>query len=222
MDSKQSYLQFGCGLIAPESWRNFDASPTLRLQKRPLIGKAVANWAIPRLGQSSFPQHVEYGDVVKGLPIPPGSAHAVYCSHVLEHLALEELRVALRNIYGYLRPGGYFRFVLPDLEYLANQYLSSDDPQAALTFMERTHLGKKSRARGLSTFLRSWLGNSSHLWMWDYEAMVGELQQVGFVGIRRAFFGDATDPLFHEVERESRWENCLGIECQKGYERDAQ
>ena len=32
------YIHYGCGLDAPKEWINFDASPTLRLQKTPLLG----------------------------------------------------------------------------------------------------------------------------------------------------------------------------------------
>ncbi len=32
------YVQYGCGLSAPAGWNNYDASPTLRLQKLPVVG----------------------------------------------------------------------------------------------------------------------------------------------------------------------------------------
>ena len=34
-------VQYGCGLSDPEGWKNFDSSPTLRLQKLPLIGRFI-------------------------------------------------------------------------------------------------------------------------------------------------------------------------------------
>src|SRR4051812_43659884 len=108
------YVQYGCGLSAPESWRNFDASPTLRLQRLPVVGRRLHGGGLPL-----FPSNVEYGDIVRGLPVSPGSCRGVYCSHVLEHLALADFRTALRNTRAILRDGGIFRFVLPDLELLA-------------------------------------------------------------------------------------------------------
>jgi hypothetical protein len=51
--------------------------------------------------------------------------------------------------------------------------------------------------------------------MWDYPSLERELDKSGFGQIRRAEFGDAEDPRFAEVEEESRWANCLGIECRK-------
>lgn len=108
------HIQYGCGLNAPKSWRNFDISPTLRLQKIPLAAALLQ-----RRGMPKWSDNVEYGDIVAGLPVERNSCKAVYCSHVLEHLALDDFRRALRNTYLYLEPGGIFRFVLPDLEYYA-------------------------------------------------------------------------------------------------------
>ena len=81
--------------------------------------------------------------------------------------------------------------------------------------MEETSLGKHQRPRGLSGVMREWYGNSKHLWMWDYPSLAAELQRVGFTDIRRAAFGDSTDPHFKDVEDVDRWDKCLGIECKK-------
>jgi hypothetical protein len=208
--NKDHYVQYGSGLHAPISWRNFDCSPTLLLQSFPIIGRLFVTKVHPL-----FPENVEYGDIVKGLPIRLQTCKSIYCSHVLEHLALEDLRTALVNTYSYLSIGGLFRFVIPDLETLARIYLQSDDPNASIVFMEQSFLGKKSRARGLGEFLREWLGHSAHLWMWDFKAIASELEQVGFVDIRRAEFGDSLDPHFRDVEQRGQWNNCLGVECAK-------
>ena len=114
-DSK--WIQFGCGLSAPGDWLNFDSSPTLRLQQLPVIGGLVPTGPYGR-----FPNNVRYGDIVAGLPVPERSVELLYCSHVLEHLALADLRTALRNCRRVLKSGGMFRLVLPDLEFLISEY----------------------------------------------------------------------------------------------------
>jgi SAM-dependent methyltransferase len=204
------YVQYGCGLFAPTGWRNFDASPTLRLQKLPVVGRFMSHG-----GHERFPSNVEYGDIVVGLPIPAKSCRAIYCSHVLEHLALDDFRVALKNTYSYLEEGGIFRFVLPDLEQLAKEYLASGEPTAALEFMEHSYLGRKIRPRKLKGFVFEWLGNSTHLWMWDFESISVELEKAGFQRIRRAEFGDSSVSHFKEAEDIGRWQNCLGVECMR-------
>jgi len=203
------YVQYGCGWSAPNGWRNFDASPTLRFERIPLIGTLYTK------NDARFPANVEYGDVVRGLPISPGSCRGVYSSHVLEHLALDDFRIALRNTYEILRSGGTFRLVVPDLEYSARTYIESRSKTAAIEFIRDTNLGHESRARGIKGLARTWLGNSQHLWMWDYKSIQAELEEAGFVEVRRAAFGDSSDPMFRTVENEDRWKNCLGVECRK-------
>ena len=117
--SVSQYVQYGSGWSAPSGWRNFDASPTLRFERIPIIGSFY------KKNKSFFPRNVEYGDIIKGLPIAMKSCDGVYCSHILEHLPLDGFRVSLLNTLKILRPGGIFRLVLPDLEYYATQYLSS-------------------------------------------------------------------------------------------------
>lgn len=204
-----NYVQYGCGMAAPGGWRNFDASPTLRFERLPLIGRLFTK------NETRFPQTVEYGDIAKGLPLAPESCDGVYCSHVLEHLSLSDFRIALRNTHKMLKTGGIFRLVVPDLEFSARSYLSDSSSDAALSFMRGTCLGRENRPRNLKGFIVSWLGNSHHLWMWDYKSMQQELHDAGFTEIRKAAFGDSSDPKFGEVEDKGRWENCLGVECKK-------
>lgn len=206
------YAQFGCGLCAPDSWLNFDVSPALRLQKLPIVGRL----AVGKFG--AFPKNVRVGDVVRGLPVEPSSCVAVYSSHVLEHLSLSDLRIALNNVFDLLKPGGTFRFVMPDLEWLAKTYLQQLEDRTTSSnswFMQESYLGVEHRPRGIRGLMRSWLGNSSHLWMWDLPGISAELEAVGFTGIRRAKFGDSSDDMFTLVESEERWTNALGVECSK-------
>jgi len=207
-----SYVQFGCGTTAPEGWRNFDAGPAFWLQKYLPFSKSV----LIRRGYPEYPVHkIEYGNVIEGLPVQPGSAKAVYCSHVLEHLALEEFRRSVRNVLTYLVPGGIFRIVVPDFEFLIKQYIEDAAPNAASKLLEQSLLGEKSKLHGLRSLPRLLFGRSQHLWMWDYKNIAEELSKAGFTEIRRAFYNDSLDPRFTEVESLNRWENCLGVECKK-------
>lgn len=200
-------VQYGCGLSAPQDWVNFDASPTLRLQRLPLVGRLGA------AAGTTFPANVRYGDIVRGLPIEARSCRAVYCSHVLEHLSLSDFRVALVNTQGVLAPGGLFRLVVPDLRVAAQRYVADPSDTAAATFMNETFLGITERPRGMRGLLKSWLGNSQHLWMWDYPSLRRELETAGFKEIRAARMGDSAEPRFASVEEESRWVDAVGIEC---------
>ena len=202
-------VQYGCGFSAPNGWRNFDASPTLMFERLPVVGKLYSRNA------ARFPKNVEYGNIVCGLPIADESAHAVYCSHILEHLSLQEFRISLKETYRMLTPSGVFRLVVPDLEAAIIGYVNNSSNSAALEFMSETKLGKEGRPRRLRSFIIDWLGNSQHLWMWDYKGLESELSNTGFRNIRRASYGDSFEVRFKEVENHDRWHNCLGIECIK-------
>lgn len=206
------YVQYGCGLSAPEGWINFDASPTLRLQKMPLIGFIAKN-------KVKFPPNVRYGDIVKGLPgIEKGSCEGLYCSHVLEHLSLKDFYTALQNSYDLLEPRGIFRCVLPDLEWSIRKYLEeqrTDINNASIHFMQNTLLGVEERPKGLKENIINMFGNANHLWMWDINSLRNALTNVGFNNLRRCNYHDSPDPRFREVEDEGRFTAAIGFECIK-------
>lgn len=201
-----TYIQYGCGTSCPPGWLNFDASPTLRLQQLPVIGKAF------RRGEVVFPEEVRYGDIIKGLPVADGSADGVYASHVLEHLSRTDFWVALHNTWRLLKSNGIFRLVVPDLEQRARKYvvkLDAGNVEASSWLMQTTSLGADSRKRGFTALARAMFGNSAHLWMWDEKSMAGALEKVGFVDIRRCRFNDCRDRNFCLVEEFDRFNDQL-------------
>lgn len=207
------YVHYGCGLSAPKEWKNFDVSPTLRIQKTPIVGNLFKS----RLN-TVFPENVQYGDIIKGLPVKDDSVDGVYCSHTLEHLSLEDFRKALKNTYRIMKKGGIFRCVVPDLEWAARTYiknLDSGDKMASINFINNTLLGIKQRPRGMKGFLSSFFGNSHHLWMWDHKSLALELENIGFQNVRECKFNDCTDTMFQFVEDEGRFVNAVSIECKK-------
>lgn len=166
-------------------------------------------------GRVRFPETVEYGDVVAGLPVPDGACEAVYCSHVLEHLSLADFRKALAEAFRILSAGGVFRGVLPDLEHYVELYRRDGGEEAAHDFMRGTLLGEETRARGLPALATALLGNSQHRWMWDYKGIAAELRRAGFINVRRAEMGDERTDLFGTVEDPGRWVNCLGFRADR-------
>lgn len=201
-------IQFGCGLSCPDGWSNFDSSPRLRLQRLPIIGSRVFSGPFGR-----FPAGVQVGDIVHGLPVNDGSVRLLYCSHVLEHLSLADLRRALANCHRMLRPGGVFRLVLPDLEFLISEYVRSTSSSRAETFIRSTLMGTERRDQSVRGLLECFLGNTRHLWLWDYSGLAHELAAVGFQHIRRASIGDSPHLEFAEVEAPDRWLDALAIEA---------
>ncbi|HEX3882455.1 MAG TPA: methyltransferase domain-containing protein [Stellaceae bacterium] len=209
------YVQYGCGFSAGKGWLNFDASPTLRIERIPLVGNAIS--AALSGSRQRFPSTVRYGDIRKSLLVQAGTADAIYASHVLEHLSLYDFRKALRNTYEMLRHGGVFRLIVPDLLERARRYVSTADEGSitAEAFMRETFLGKEHRPTGIVGLLRELLGNSAHLWMWDEISITEELKRAGFAEIRRCVIGDSGLDIFDAVEMPSRFhDSSLNIrEC---------
>jgi hypothetical protein len=196
------YVQFGCGDTAPAGWVNFDASPRLLVEKTPVVGSFV-QMTIGKI----FPTNVRFGNIVKGLPVGSNSARGVFASHVLEHLPRGDVPAALANVYRILYPGGTFRLIVPDLEWRAKRYLSAvgtNEPNSADWFLDSCALGAHSRDHGLG-HLRSMVGNSKHLWMYDFPTMKELLVNAGFENIRRCQFGDSADGMFAQVEGMDRF-----------------
>jgi predicted SAM-dependent methyltransferase len=197
------YVQFGCGGSAPDGWSNFDASPRLRLERLPLLG-ALLCAAAGRV----FPSNVAIGDIVRGLPVPEATARGVYCSHVLEHLARDDMPRALRNTFEMLAPGGRFRLVVPDLQWRAERYLDAArnaDPTAADVLMGACRLGAREKDMHVMAVARRQLGHGAHLWMYDFAALRSLLEAAGFAGVRRCEAGDSGDPWFDAVEDRERF-----------------
>jgi methyltransferase family protein len=211
------YVQYGCGLCAPEGWLNFDASPRLRLERTPGLRLAL-KVTVGLL----FPATVRLGDIADGLPVADGAARGVYCSHVLEHLPRDDVPAALRNTYRMLAAEGLFRLVVPDLQWRAARYLEAAeqaDPAAADALMMACALGAAKKSRTMLAMLKSQFGRSAHLWMYDFAALKTLLEQAGFAGIRRCEPGDCGDPMFASVEDHDRFfdsgERELAVEAAK-------
>lgn len=214
MDNQKLYIHYGCGQCAPKEWKNFDVSPTLRIQKTPVLG-----WLLKKSLGQVFDGNVQYGDVTKGLPgIKENTADGVYCSHVLEHMSLADFRVAIANSYKMLKPGGRFRLIMPDLKVLVDDYITDKDkgdPEASVRFIKRTLMAMEDRPKDLKAVSKLAYGYLNHLWLWDTESTINELEKVGFTKIRQAEFNDSEDEMFKMVENPKRFELCVKLEAVK-------
>lgn len=204
MPNEQSKLliHIGCGNKVGESWRNFDSSPYVRLRQIPVIGR------ISRLVPRNFHPAVKYGDITSGVLCEPGTADAIFASHVLEHLSFDDAQIALRNIRSMLSAGGVFRVVVPDLNWrtrLYNDQIAEGDPEAANRFVAGLNIGAEHSRRGVRARLRSSMSNARHQWMYDELSLEKILLGHGFSEVRRCAFGDSGLNYFGEVENTNRF-----------------
>ena len=211
-----TYIHIGCGFDVGEGWHNYDASPTLRFERLPAVGKLY------KKNDVRFPDAVQYGDITTGPLSPLGVARGIYSSHMLEHLSQNDAIAALRHMHEMLAPDGILRIVVPDLESRARFYLDqlgSGTADAADDFMNGTHLGLERRPSSVLRRAQLMLGNSQHLWMYDERSLTAILASTGFTAVRRCRYGDCEDPMFERVENEDRfrWERGeeLAVEARK-------
>lgn len=92
-----SLLNLGCGSFVHEDWTNVDFV--------------------------SYDKRVLAHNLLLGIPFKGNSFDAVYHSHVLEHFPKNQALPFLKECYRVLKPGGWLRVVVPDLEKLCREYL---------------------------------------------------------------------------------------------------
>ncbi|MEJ0067154.1 MAG: hypothetical protein WDM85_18545 [Caulobacteraceae bacterium] len=91
------------------------------------------------------------------------------------------------------------------MRWRAEIYLGSAKEDAVDELLESCLIGVRRRSRRLSDLLRAHLGNSAHLWMYDFPRMATLVAAAGFCDIRRCDFGDAAGPMFALVEEHDRF-----------------
>ncbi len=222
---KNIYVQYGCGTEAPEGWINFDASPTLRIQKIALVGRILRPFL-----NCTFDDAVRYGDIVRGLPLANECADGVFCSHILEHISLEECHTAIKNTFRILKPGGMFRCILPDLEAYAKEYVNAVseihsepmDPdklkikaEASIKFLKGTLLGLPNRNKSMLRLISDLFGNAVHRWMWDRYSLAKALSDHGFVDVESFRFNACDNKMFLRPERAYQFERSFGLQCRR-------
>jgi SAM-dependent methyltransferase len=216
LDVDSICLHIGCGLHTPDGWENIDASPGVILSKIPIFRKKLLSLD-PSLKWSKV---VKYGDIVKGLKYPVNSCDLIFAAHVLEHLTRQDFDIALKNIYSYLKPGGIFRFIVPDLKSYVDTYISeySDNnlsAEATSNFMLGSWLAHLGSRKNFYNRLREAFSNSRHQWMWDEPSLLFTLPKYGFTSVRKCNFGDYSDERFSLVEKEDSYAKAIGIEVIK-------
>ena len=90
------FLNLGCGNKYHEQWVNIDLS--------------------------SNSKHVLSANLLKGIPFEDNSFDVVYHSQVLEHFPPETGTFLVNECFRVLKPGGFIRIVVPDLENIVDEY----------------------------------------------------------------------------------------------------
>lgn len=120
-----------------DGWHNTDVTPHRWIAHIPLLpfilhklGK-MTNERYAEHKEKVF-HHLRYLDVTKPLPFPAESTDAIFSSHVMEHLFMDEVEKLIPEFYRILKNKGVCRVVVPDLEKTIAKY-DVNDPRVFLS-----------------------------------------------------------------------------------------
>ena len=226
-------LNLGCGLSSPPGWVNVDGSWNARLAKHPAIRRMLSRLSLVPSGKAEIPwsSSIFIHNIRNPLPFSNGSATAIYASHVLEHLYLEDGQNLMTECFRVLQPGGVLRVVVPDLRAIVEEYLGngvsekkgtdSESPRPADLFNQRLLMRWPTPASS-NLFYRlydSWEDFHSHKWMYDEDSLVALFSKKGFVEVERKDCFQSRIAGIRDVEDRSRIDDGAGV-CVEGVKPD--
>jgi len=140
--------------------------------------------------QKSF--NFQQVDVTKGLPFENNSTDLINCSHLIEHITVDEGIVFLRECWRVLKPGEKVRLGTPDINKLIDAYQHSE--------MDKFyHIQPEEYKQSPSQADKFWrLLTPGHKTCYDFQALHRSMEMAGFMDICQVDYNRETD-MFPEV-----------------------
>jgi predicted SAM-dependent methyltransferase len=126
----------------------------------------------------------------------------VYCEHAIEHLRPLEAYALFEEVFRTLKPGRWFRIIVPDLA----QYIRYYRGESVDERFQQWPL----RGAAVRSISQGW----GHASLWDRELLVESLTRVGFAPVRSVEFRKGEDSRLLKDLPERRWES-LYVEARK-------
>jgi|KBSMisStaDraftv2_1062788.scaffolds.fasta_scaffold347997_2 predicted SAM-dependent methyltransferase len=129
-----------------------------------------------------YGKHVHYLlDFTRKLPFADQSFNGVFCEHVLEHFSFDCGESLAREVYRILRPGGFFRIIVPDGELILRRYFEA--PNELIAWRGDSCL---TAMQVVNSYFRQ---RYEHEFLHDFVALEKLLRCAGFTTVSRADFG---------------------------------
>jgi SAM-dependent methyltransferase len=167
-------LHLGCFDRPLDGWVNTDVTPHIWIARLP--GLPALLHRVGRLTPERLAQHrdgvfrqVMFLDASRPFPFADGTVAAIFCSHLLEHLAYEDALRCLREAHRVLQPGGVVRIAVPDLDRMVAEYR----PEEADAWVMATFEARQSRDA------------HRHKWMYNERTLAIALRSAGFATVER-------------------------------------
>jgi SAM-dependent methyltransferase len=202
-------LHLGCGPCTPAGWVNVDYALGARLARiavlRPLLR------ALP-LFHIDWSRSIVLHDLRRPLPWADASASAIYSSHTLEHLSVDDGARFLRECNRVLAPGGVIRIVVPDLRVILSDYEKGSFP--AVDLLERLGVSSQMPGDGRLRRLLAPYVRFPHRCMYDAHSLIEAMRGAG-LDARLQPPQISRIPEVDAVESEARTRDSLIAEAQK-------
>jgi len=129
-------------------------------------------------------------DLRKGLPFPDGTVHALYSSHLLEHLTHKETQILLRDVLRALKPGGTFSVCVPNAQLYLEAYATGRalDPEQFFGYTPAFNDTTRIDMVNYTAYM-----DGQHKYMWDMENLLHVLRGAGFGDVQPREFDAMLD-----------------------------
>ena len=131
-----------------------------------------------------------FWDLRNKIPLQDSTVDCIYSSHLLEHIAYQELILFLKNCLKLLKKDGYFSVCVPSVRNYIEAYINDDE------FFEKEKACKGALVEtgsGLDQLNYIAYMAGQHNYMFDEENLVNILQKVGFKGVKIRKFDSQID-----------------------------
>jgi SAM-dependent methyltransferase len=183
-------LNLGSGPQATPGWINIDRSPNVVLDRAPYLKSVLHKTGIINAGHMApWDRSVIRGDI-RVLPYANDSIDAIYSSHTLEHLFLDDATRVIRECARVLRPGAILRLALPNGLDIARRLLEqseSGDLEAGWKYHQALLAHSSTPPRGLDR-VRHLAGGHIHRWQPVPSMVITMMSEAGFFDIEECAF----------------------------------
>lgn len=146
-------------------------------------------------------------DLSRPLPFADETFDGVFCEHVLEHFTFEDAQAVVREVRRVLRPGAWFRIVVPDGEMVVRRYLEAPDE-----LVRQRAAGDETPMSTVNGFFRQ---RYEHQFMYDWPTAAQLLQRAGYSRVSRASYRQSAGPTALVIDDATyEWES-LYVDAEK-------
>lgn len=196
-------INLGSGPEAPEGWVNIDRSPHILVQRSSLLQHLLHRMGIlPSRRIETWPKEIVRRDIRRALPFASNSVEAIYSSHALEHLYLNEAISVLAECRRVLVAEGVLRLALPNAETWARELLAGAgdaDPEPGMAFNTRLNMAPLERPTGRRKLTLA-AGHNLHRWQPTLGLVRSMLANAGFTVVSECNFREGELPGLRDIE----------------------